>query len=340
MSIKNKIKVLIVDDSKAFREMIANKIMQDDGIEVVGTAFDANSARNGIINLSPDVVTLDVEMPNKSGIEFLKEFLPTHPIPVVVVSAVAENVFDALSSGAVDFVTKPGSRNVESFFQELIVKIKIASISRVDKQKNSIANKSEIQYRSPKKLVVAIGASTGGTEAISTILKNLPKDMPGILVVLHMPPVFTKMYSERLNKESALTVKEAVDGDMVIKGRVLIAPGDYHMKLVKKKEIYCVECFKGENVNGHCPSVDVLFNSVAGIAGRNSIGIILTGMGKDGSEGLLNMKKAGAYTIGQDRESSIVYGMPMAANNIGAVSKQLSLSEISKEILRCTEAIN
>ncbi len=328
-----KIKVLIVDDSLLFRETLARKISQDSAIEVVGTASDPYSARDKIIELHPDVMTLDVEMPRMNGIEFLRRLIPQYPLPVVVVSSVSENVFDALKAGAVDFVTKPdmsNSRGIETFINELIIKIKIASTAKVGQRKNeSILTNSGINTsRGSSNKIIAIGASTGGTEAIFNIIKFFPKDMPGIVVVQHMPPVFTRLYAQRLDSSCPMEVKEAVNGDMVLPGRVLIAPGDYHMKLKKRDGNYFVECAKGQRVNGHCPSVDVLFNSVAEVAGRNAIGIILTGMGSDGAKGLLAMRNKGARTLGQDEKSSVVYGMPKVAFDIGAVEKQASLEAI------------
>jgi two-component system chemotaxis response regulator CheB len=328
-----KIRVLIVDDSLLFRETLARKISHDSAIEVVGTAFDPYSARDKIIELHPDVMTLDVEMPRMNGINFLRQLIPQYPIPVVVVSSVSESVFDALKAGAVDFVTKPDMSNpkgVEAVINELIIKIKIASTAKVGNgEKESLLMKSKVNT-SDRNLnkVIAIGASTGGTEAIFNIIKYFPKDMPGIIIVQHMPPVFTRLYSQRLDNSCLMEVKEASNGDMVCPGRVLIAPGDYHMKLKNKDGKYFVECTKGQRVNGHCPSVDVLFNSVAETAGMNAIGIILTGMGSDGASGLLAMRKKGARTLGQDEKSSVVYGMPKVAFEIGAVERQASLEAI------------
>ena len=312
-----KIRVLVVDDSLLFREALSAGIGQDPGIEVVGTAFDAFMARDKIIELEPDVLTLDVEMPKMNGIEFLKRLMPQHPVAVVVVSAVSSNVFDAFEAGAVDFVTKPTAirESFHSFINELIVKIKIATTARVAHMKKDAA---ATQFYPASKIetgsnIIAIGASTGGTDAIFQIIKDLPKEMPGIVVVQHMPPVFTKMYADRLNHTCKMAVKEAENGDEIIRGRVLIAPGDYQMEILKDKGKYYVKCYKGEKVSGHCPSVDVLFNSVAEYAGKNAIGVILTGMGSDGAKGLLNMRKKGLYTIGQDEKSCVIYGMPMVA---------------------------
>lgn len=338
MSIKRKIKVLIVDDSLLFREALARGVAADPGIEVVATAADPYMARDQILQFEPDVMTLDVEMPRMNGIEFLKRLIPQYPIPVVVVSAVNHSVFDALNAGAVDFVTKPEIRNghgFDSFINELIVKIKIASTAKVGQLKKDSALKApvgQVVSQNSRK-IIAIGASTGGTEAIAHILKELPREMPGIVIVQHIPPVFSRMYAERLNNTCLLEVKEAQTGDMVIPGRVLIAPGDFHMRLRRSGEQYTVECFKGERVNGHCPSVDVLFNSVAEIAADRTIGVILTGMGYDGAKGLLALRKNGALTIGQDEGSSIVYGMPKVACELGAVAKQMPLDSIASAII-------
>ncbi len=331
MPIKHKIKVLIVDDSLVFREGLLRGLSSDAAIEVVATAQDAFTARDRIIDFEPDVMVLDVELPKMNGIEFLRRLMPQYPIPVVVISAISNNVFEALAAGAVDFVSKPASGQPGGFefmLNELIIKIKIASTANVAHWKHG-----ESQYRITGKTrttrnIIAIGASTGGTEAIACILKSWPADMPATLIVQHMPAVFTRMYAERLNHSCLMEIKEACDGDQAKAGRVLIAPGDYQMRIKKNALDYRVECFKDMKVNGHCPSVDVLFHSVAAEVDSGAIGIILTGMGADGASGLLAMKKKGAITIGQDQESCVVYGMPGAAYKLGAVSRQVSLSEI------------
>ena len=329
-----KIRVLVVDDSMVFREVLARSIGADPAIEVVGTASDAYAARDKILELEPDVLTLDVEMPRMSGIEFVRRLMPQYPIPVVMISALNNAIFEALQAGAVDFVCKPdsgNSRSLNAFINELIVKIKIASTAKVGPRKNEpIRRKRPItavggggNYK-----LIAIGASTGGTEALNNIIKSLPNDIPGIVIVQHMPPVFTKMFAERLNNSCGLDVKEARDGDRICPGHVLIAPGDYHMTVFNTGGEYAVKCRHGERVNGHCPSVDVLFNSVAEQCGANSVGIILTGMGNDGAKGLLAMRQNAARTIGQDELSSVVYGMPRVAFDIGAVEQQAALEKI------------
>jgi two-component system chemotaxis response regulator CheB len=329
-----KIRVLIVDDSMVFREALARGVGADPAIEVVGTAADPYEARDKIIELEPDVLTLDVEMPRMNGIEFLRRLMPQYPIPVVMISALNNIVFEALQAGAVDFVSKPDNKSngmsVNTFISELIVKIKIASTAKVGHKKSELARAQTMNPvgASSTAKIIAIGASTGGTEAVNYIIKSLPIDVPGIVIVQHMPPVFTRMFAERLNDSCILEVREAREGDRILPGLVLIAPGDYHMSVVRTGTYYTVKCAHGERVNGHCPSVDVLFNSVAEQCKTNSIGVLLTGMGYDGAKGLLAMRQKGARTIGQDERSSVVYGMPKVAFNIGAVEQQASLEKI------------
>lgn len=329
-----KIRVLVVDDSMVFREALARGISADPAIEVVGTAADAYIARDKILELEPDVLTLDVEMPRMNGIEFLRRLIPQYPMPVVMISAMNTAVFEALQAGAVDFVCKPetnsSSRSVNAFINELIIKIKIASTAKVGPGKNDSLRRQPVTAvgGGSKYKLIAIGASTGGTEALNHIIKNLPIDIPGMVIVQHMPPVFTRMYAERLNDSCALEVREAKEGDRIQPGLVLIAPGEYHMTVYQAGGGYAVKCKQGEKVNGHCPSVDVLFNSVAEQCRNNTIGIILTGMGYDGAKGLLAMRQNGARTIGQDEHSSIVYGMPRVAFGLGAVDQQASLEKI------------
>lgn len=328
-----KIRVLVVDDSLVFREALARGISNDPAIEVVGTASDPYMARDKIIELEPDVLTLDVEMPRMNGIEFLRRLMPQYPIPVVMISALNNAVFEALQAGAVDFVCKPdasGGRSVNTFINELIIKIKIASMAKVGHRKSDSAYRQVVGgVRGNSNIkMIAIGSSTGGTEAIASIIKNLPADVPGIVIVQHMPPVFTRMYAERLNNTCALEIREAKDGDKIYPGLVLIAPGDYHMTVCRAGVNYIVNCRKGERVNGHCPSVDVLFHSVAEHCGAHAAGVILTGMGYDGAKGLLAMRQKGARTIGQDERSCVVYGMPRVAFDLGAVEQQTSLEKI------------
>jgi len=338
-----KTRILIVEDSIFFRKFLTDKLSEFPNIEIAGTAMNALDAKISIPRIRPDVVTLDVEMPGMSGIELLKHLMANAPVPTVIVSAVNMNVFDALSAGAVDFVRKPDINEPEAairFINELAGKIEIARNANIHK---TPAVKQAPAPTAPagiypaamlaKSVIIALGASTGGTEATLVVLKDLPKDTPGMVIVQHMPPSFTKMYADRLNTQCQMEVREAKDGDRVHQGLALIAPGDMQMKVIRTGPGYSVKCFYGEKVSGHCPSVDVLFQSVAESAGKDAVGIIMTGMGKDGADGLLKMRQKGAYTIGQDQESSVVYGMPMVAFNIGAVVKQAPCNNIS-QVLR------
>jgi len=336
-----KIKTLIVDDSILFRTVLSKFVGEDANIEVVGTAGDPYDARDKILELRPDVLTLDIEMPKMNGIDFLKKLIPQYPIPVVVVSSLPINAFEALDAGAVDFVKKPvvkSQEDLKAFSLELREKIKIACNAKVGKVKSSVKtnvssnNFSNIQKNN--KTIIAIGASTGGTDAIQSVIQNLPVETPPIVITQHMPPKFTKMFAERLNKVSHMEVREAKNGDRLKTGLILIAAGDFHLRLAKDNLGYYVKSEQGEKVSGHCPSVDVLFDSVAEVGKENAVGVILTGMGSDGAKGLLKMRKAGGYTIGQDKESCVVYGMPMVAFNIGAVIKQTSLDKIPDTIYK------
>jgi two-component system, chemotaxis family, protein-glutamate methylesterase/glutaminase len=334
-----RIRVLVVDDSLVMREYIASGLAQDSGIEVVGKAANPYEARDMIVDLEPDVLTMDVEMPRMNGIDFLKLLMPQYPLPVVVVSSLSSAVFDALNAGAVDFVTKPTAkspREMQTFVQELVVKIKIASMAKVGhlKRSESRIHHTTVSVGSNANTLIAIGASTGGTEAIVSVLKTFAPDMPGTIIVQHMPPVFTRMYAERLNNTCLVEVHEAKDGDTISQGQALIAPGgDRQLRVVLERGAYRVKLTEGEKVSGHCPSVDVMFGSVADAAKKNAVGILLTGMGADGANGLLKMRKNGAYTIGQDEKSSVVYGMPMVAYNIGAVQRQAALEDIPTALM-------
>ncbi len=331
------IRVLVVEDSMFFRELLVRNLNRDSDIQVVATAKDPFEARDAILEYRPDVMTLDVELPRMNGIEFLKKLMPQFPLRVVVISALSDKVFDALNAGAVDFVAKPAvsdRRQLEDFiYKELLAKIKIASMARIGNVRNTMPQPQMQQYiRKDKNLIVAIGASTGGTEAVCSVVKEFGPDIPGIVAVQHMPPGFTEMYAKRLDHECKIRVKEARTGDQVLPGQLLLAPGgDCHMRLVKVGTNYQVECRQGPKVNGHCPSVDVLFESVAKAAGPNALGIIFTGMGGDGAKGLLAMRQAGARTIGQDESTCVVYGMPKVAYDIGAVEYQEKLHDIARK---------
>ncbi len=331
------IKVLVVDDSMLFRNLLVKSLETDPGIQVVAQVKDPYEARDAIIKYKPDVMTLDVEMPRMSGIEFLKKLMPQYPLPVVMISSLNDKVFDALEAGAVDFVNKPSSMDRENLMRflktEFVTKVKIASTAKVGKMKRvEVSTASTGLSTFSKDRIIAIGASTGGTEAIFEVVKQFKRDIPGVVIVQHMPPGFTKMYADRLNNQCQVAVKEAQTGDRVLPGQVLIAPGDKQMKLVKVGSDYQVECRGTQRVNGHCPSVEVLFSSVAKAAGNKAIGIILTGMGGDGAKGLLEMRNAGARTIGQDEASCVVYGMPKVAYDIGAVQYVTSLTAIAGKV--------
>lgn len=344
---QKQIKVLVVDDSILFRKVMIDNLSKNPSIKVVGYAFNAFDAQRKIPVLNPDVITLDVEMPGMNGIDFLKQLIPKRPIPVILVSSLNITVFEALSAGAVDFVRKPDMTKqhiVSAFFQELGRKINIASNAKV--RVPHVTGKTNLHTAPlntnlssvlPNKLnstIIAIGASTGGTEATLSILKELPADMPGIVITQHMPPGFTKMYAERLDRICKMEVREAKSGDQIQRGLALLAPGDMQMKVTKVGGQYSVTCFDGEKVNGHKPSVDVLFHSVAETAKQNAIGIILTGMGHDGAAGLLEMRNQGAYTIGQSKESCVVYGMPMVAFNLGGVCIQSPCEQIPNILMQ------
>ena len=335
------IRVLVVDDSLVFRELLVACLKSDPAIEVVAAVGDAFQARDAILEHRPDVMTLDVELPRMDGIEFLRKLMPQYPLPVVMISSLSDKVFDALQAGAVDFVAKQRNSDraqLESFLKtELPLKIKIASTARISgikKKTLDLAEHASVGLRGTDKdrnLMVAIGASTGGTEAIASVIKEFGTDIPGVVIVQHMPAGFTQMYAKRLDDQCRVRVKEAETGDVVLPGQVLIAPGgDRHMRVVKVGNQYQVECKAGPKVNGHCPSVDVLFDSVAKVVGNRALGIILTGMGGDGAKGLLAMKEAGAKTIGQDESTCVVYGMPKVAYDLGAVQYQEKLGDIPK----------
>lgn len=338
--LQKRIKILVVDDSSLFRRMIMDYLSGLPDVEIVGYAINSYDAQKKIPALKPDVVTLDVEMPGLNGIEFLKQLLPKYPVPVILVSSLNLSVFDALSVGAVDFLRKPDMASVSknSFFSALNAKVHTAALAKVrlPKAGNQTLHKTPALLKSSpssSSSIIAIGASTGGTEATLAVLRELPADIPGMVITQHMPEGFTAMYAQRLNRLCAMEVREARNGDKIRPGLALIAPGSQHMEVVRSGTGYAVRCFSGQKVSGHMPSVDVLFRSVANNVTVPKIGIIMTGMGKDGAEGLLEMRKKGAFTIGQDKASSVVYGMPMVAYNIGAVSIQAPCEKIPSVLL-------
>ena len=336
-----RIRVAVIDDSALMRQMLTSILSADPDIEVVGSAPDPECARTMIKDLDPDVITLDVEMPKMDGLTFLNKIMTLRPMPVVMVSSLtkkgAETTMRALEYGAVDFVAKPtcasqdGLRELSS---SLLQKVKAAAGAKVlaATQKETKPSLSKTLETRTDTRLIAIGASTGGVVAIQGILSNLPPNSPGILIAQHMPPAFTRSFAARLNQNSPLTVVEASDDDSIRPGCAYIAPGGFHMEVSRRQSGFVCRLQDGPPVSGHKPSVDVLFGSIAAEVGATAIGIILTGMGRDGANGLLMMRQAGAMTFGQDQSSCVVYGMPRAANEIGAVARELSVPEIAKEI--------
>lgn len=408
----NRIKLLVVDDSILFREVLSRYIQQDDMIEIVGKAGDAYSARDMILQYEPDVMTLDLEMPRMDGAAFLKKLLPQYYISTIVVSSSDARKEACKEAGAVEFLAKPAARtnnDMAKFAEELCAAIRRAYKSNhpgavIDKPKTitstpntgfsaakptastavagpskTVSNMSNIaqvaamaekavthtaqnisnsgvysnndndksavtstiqsisssKHAKLKKseAIIALGASTGGTEALEQVIRLFPADTPPVIIVQHMPAGFTKLYSERLNRSCKMEVKEAVDGERLRRGLIVVGAGEHHLRLCKDRQGWYVSSKPGEKVSGHCPSVDVMFTSVAEVAGSLAIGAILTGMGRDGADGLLKMRQAGAFTIGQDKETCVVYGMPMEAYNCGAVEVQAPLYKIADIIL-------
>ncbi len=347
-----KIRVLIVDDSALIRQFLSHLLSQDQNIEVVGVAHDPTGAWKKIEALRPDVITLDVVMPHMDGLTFLEKLMTTTPMPVLMVSSLTEQgcetALRALELGAVDIVTKPKvdiCLGMEELAEELIEKVKAAAIARVrgkayvatPKIAPSVVRRALHAASAMSKTtdtIVAIGSSTGGTEAVKEVLEVLPPNSPPILITQHMPERFTKTWADRMNSLCRISVKEAEDGDSVLPGYALIAPGNYHMTLVRSGARYLVRLNQDPPVNRHRPSVDVTFASVAKHAGGNSIGIILTGMGDDGAAGLLQMKQSGAYTIAQNESTCVVFGMPKEAIQAGAVDVVLPLGDIPNALLR------
>lgn len=338
---KSKIKVLIVDNSAVIRHRLTEILNQTDDIEVAGTAQDPLFAMNKIVNLRPDVIILDVEMPRMDGLTFLEKLMKTNPIPVIMVSALTQRGCDtalkALELGAVDYIAKPSidiSNEVVNIAEDIIKKVRMAHHARIRLKVdvNEEVPVSTFNSVSAADRIIAIGASTGGTQAVMEIIAAMPADSPGIVIVQHMPPVFTRSFAERLNSLSRLEVREAQTGDRVLRGTALVAPGSRHMMVKRNGATYYVEIIDTPMVNFVKPSADVLFISVARYAGKNSIGVILTGMGEDGARGLLEMKNAGAFTIAQDEATSVVFGMPRKAIEMGAAGVIAPLDGIAKII--------
>jgi len=340
------IRVLIVDDSALVRQLLTELLSADPAITVVGVAPDPLVAREKIRSLNPDVLTLDIEMPRMDGLAFLEKIMTLRPMPVVMVSSLtqkgADATLQALELGAVDYVAKPTldlTRGLAGLGAELIGKIKAAAAARVRPvRRHAAASRlsTGAAYSSTEK-IVAIGASTGGVEALHDLLVQMPADSPAMLITQHMPEVFTASFARRLDGCCAPAISEAENGARVLPGHVYIAPGNHHLELARSGANYVCRTNQGPLVSGHRPSVDVLFRSVAHAAGANALGIILTGMGKDGAAGLLEMRRAGARTLGQDEASCVVYGMPRAAQETGAVERELPLARIPQEILTYCE---
>ena len=338
------IKVLVVDDSAIVRKIITQELSKCSDIEVVGTAPDPFVARDKIVKLQPDVITLDVEMPRMDGITFLKKLMKYHPIPVIIVSSLTQHgsqtAMEALQSGAVEVLLKPGSSfSVADMTEQLADKVRAASRARLNARPAEIDAPSEpVNYSGAMSettnKVIAIGASTGGTEALKKVLVGMPHNTPGIVIVQHMPPRFTTAFAERLNNLCQIEVKEASDNDTVRPGRALLAPGNFHMLFRRSGARYYVNVKSGPRVHHQRPAVDVLFRAVAKYAGSNAVGAILTGMGADGAQGLLEMKESGARTYAQDEASCVVFGMPKEAIKLGAVDKIVPLNHMTREILK------
>lgn len=360
---RRQVKVLIVDDSAIVRQLLSRELGRDPRIQVVATAADPYIARDKIVQLEPDVLTLDIEMPRMDGITFLRRLMAHHPMPVVVVSSLTgegtKTAVEAMAAGAVDVVGKPGSAfSVENLSPILAEKVVNAARARLRRgvaaaPSHAPAGPAAAETHPPHASgasgtsgatamsattdkVIALGASTGGVQALTEVLTALPAAAPGVVVVQHMPARFTSSFADRLNDACAVDVKEAADGDTVMPGRVLIAPGGFHMRLRRSGARYYVEVVDGPDVHHQKPSVDVLFDSVAKYAGANAVGAILTGMGADGAVGLRNMRQAGARTIAQDEASSVVFGMPMEAIKCGAAERVLPLSDIARALLQMT----
>ncbi|HEX3984835.1 MAG TPA: chemotaxis response regulator protein-glutamate methylesterase [Acidisoma sp.] len=329
-------RVLIVDDSPTMRGVIAARLRSDPTIEVIGQAADPHEARQAIKQLNPDVITLDIEMPNMDGLEFLEKIMRLRPTPVIMISSLTQRGADvtlrALEIGAFDCIAKPTSGPSEEFDQ-LPEKVKAAAASRRRLRKLTPVIREDRSGFQPDDRIIAIGASTGGVEALITVLSEFPKNCPPTIITQHMPSTFTRSFSQRLNNICAATVSEAVDGAPLSVGSVYLAPGDNHLELTNTTPMRC-RLNTGPKVNGHRPSADVMFASVLRAVGGRAIGVILTGMGRDGADGLLALRNAGCETIGQDEATSVVYGMPRVAFEIGAVVRQLPLEQIGSRIIR------
>ena len=344
----SRIKVLVVDDSAVVRKIFSETLSREEDIEVVGTAPDPFVARDKIVQLKPDVITLDIEMPRMDGLTFLKKLMQYYPMPVIVVSSLtpkgSKTALDALESGAVEVLAKAeGSYSVGNMGVQLVEKIRMAAQAKVRRPQEAPASPGPIGQAHSLALsettqkLIAVGASTGGTEAIKEVLMRMPPNIPGMVIVQHMPAQFTSSFAERLDSLCPIRVREAKDGDSVLNGQALIAPGNFHMVLKRSGSRYFVAIKEGPMVHHQRPAVDVLFNSVAKYAGSNATGVILTGMGADGAQGMLEMKQTGAKTIAQDEGSCVVFGMPREAIKLGAVDRVVPLDRIPQEIIHSLE---
>ena len=342
------IKVLIVDDSAVVRQVFSRELGRAGDIEIVGTAPDPYVARDKIVELRPDVVLLDMEMPRMDGLTFLKKLMKYNPIPVIIVSSLThrggELAMEALNSGAVDVMCKPGSAmSVNNMSADLINKIRVAARAKLGKNNHQNAiSRPQVRLSQSRmtNTIIAVGASTGGTQAIQALLSQMPGNSPGTVIVQHMPEQFTASFADRLNQLCDMEVREAKNNDTVMPGIVLIAPGNYHMLLRRSGARFYVQVKHGPLVCGHRPSVEVLFKSVAQTAGRNAVGVILTGMGKDGASGLLEMRNNQAKTIAQDENSCVVFGMPKEAINMGAADYVLPLKNIPEKVIHLVNEKN
>jgi two-component system, chemotaxis family, protein-glutamate methylesterase/glutaminase len=339
------IRVLIVESSALMRQLLVHIFSTDPEIHVIGTARDAFEAREKIKALNPDVLTLDIEIPRMDGLTFLEKLMRGHPMPVVMVSSLteegAEATLRALSLGAVDYITKPrfdAASGIIEHADKVVARVKAAARATVHKQVRPFAprpQKLAANYHfSSSHRVIAIGSSTGGTEALRELLAPLPADFPGIVIAQHMPPAFTRPFADRLNTLCSIQVQEARDGDLILQGHALVAPGGYQMEVVSRGAAYAVRVYRGERVNRHIPSVDVLFSSCARHLGKNALGVILTGMGADGAQGILQIYQARGHTIAQDEATCVVFGMPKEAIRLGGVSQVLPLDRIGPALLQ------
>ena len=345
----SKTKVLIVDDSAIVRKLLAEALAAEPDLEVVGLAPDPFVARDKILSLQPDVLTLDIEMPRMDGLTFLKKLMKYHPLPVIVISSLGQasskSALEALQNGAIEVLAKPGGPySVGQLKHDLPHKVRAAAQAKLNRGPAQAPGKPPapvgIAHAFNPATVIAIGASTGGTEAIREVLTALPNTSPGIVIVQHIPAVFSSAFANRLNDLCQIQVKEAVHGDVVRPGLALVAPGNFHMTLIKRGNEYRVTVQDGPRVCYQRPSVDVLFESVAASAGADAIGALLTGMGADGAAGMLKMKRAGARTIAQDEASCVVFGMPREAIEMGAADRVLPLNRIAGELMLLSSPVH